>query len=57
MQERHIGREEDLFTEWLAGTAADTDFPLLGGEGQPHLDQKNQTLETFSALHYKSEFS
>lgn len=52
-----IHREEDLFTEWLRGTAANTDFLQLDGEGQPHLDQKDQILEPFSALHYKSELS
>lgn len=52
-----IHREEHPFAEWLRGTAANTGFLQLGGEGQPHLDQKDQILEAFSALHYKSEFS
>lgn len=39
------------------GTAANTDFLQLSGKRQPHLDQKDQVLETFSALHYEAEFS
>lgn len=50
-------REEDLFMEGDRGTAANTDFLQLSGERQPHLDQKDQILENFSALHYEAEFS
>lgn len=39
------------------GTAAKTDFLQLSRERQPHLDQKDQILETSSALHYEAEFS
>lgn len=43
--------------EWLGGTATNADFLQLDGVGQPHLDQEDQILDTFSALHYKSERS